>query len=356
MSIFYRILGIAASINEWLSRKSINFIQLNWLLMAFFGFGVYNGIITVIELASTSSVPEKISITQVKESYEKNKKFVTVSGIYAYEYSVEYGSRKKDSIKLNVTSVYVPLFDIVQNKAVFIKDRPGINFNEKPVEKEFTGMIELVPEAVSNELKKSKSDTVIEPLYAINPESKPPTKVGTIIGLVFFTIPAFAFFYTWFKRYTVIQENNEKVIVQKSNLDQFSKFESDQEITNETTTHVDGNLTGDLFFSKGGKQRFFNMPTRINFMEDGSILCASNIDASSTFFGFKTNDKEGIWTTVIRKGDVQEIRNIFQYNGFKKRKGIQIIGTSSNENKELVLSFENDKDHKEAYSFASSLK
>jgi hypothetical protein len=354
MKIIYYILGMVASINEWLSRKSINFIQLNWLLIAMLGFLFYFSLQNVYESLVVSQTPEKIKISEVNSSYLQNKRYVTVSGTYIYSMAIEYGTKKKGSDELNVNTLYIPLLDKSEAKAIYIKDHVEIDFAKKPpIEKEVTGMIELLPLVVTNEISKNKEEKdIANETYTINPNSKPLKLSASLFVMFLMGLPAFAFFYTWIRRYRIIQFNTDKNFTSKdAGLDRFSSFDSrPNEIDAAKSSFVDGDFTGRLYFEKGGDRNFFMVPIRINFLEDGSVLCASNIDASSTFFGITTSDKLGIWSTLLRKGEIAKLENIYQYSGFKRKKGVLVKTIVGHESGDFLLSLNNDKDHRTVFS------
>ncbi|MEM7184996.1 MAG: hypothetical protein AAF518_29145 [Spirochaetota bacterium] len=360
MSIIYKILGIFARINEYLSRQSVNLIQINWILIGFSFVGFAAALGNYFESVAMNKTPQVISIEDIATSYEHNKRYVTVKGIYDPHFGIEYGTKSKGSTEINVTHIFIPIIESKQDKntkqnttfGVYVKHDKDFQIAKPKDAVEVTGIINHLYYTVETELVKMKDTKGINPNFSIDPNETPPSTSWAIVMLLVSSF--FLFGFTWIRRYKIVQTNREKISVSSTQMEQFSTFAD--ETSEQAQQFVDGELTGKMFFKRGGNRNFCFIPVRVNFLEDGSILCASNIDASSTFFGIRTKKRKGIWTVAFQKGEVLDVKNIYQYFGFKRYPGIQIKFSSSSENKNLLLAFKTKELHKNAISKILYLK
>ncbi len=80
----------------------------------------------------------------------------------------------------------------------------------------------------------------------------------------------------------------------------------------------DGSLifTGKLRLQDKVARRFLAVPASLVTLENGSPAFASNIDASSRFYGVVTSARRGVWLSVPRRGTLQMEDGLF-YHGLK---------------------------------------
>lgn len=354
MKIFYKTLGIFAGVNEFLSRKSINFVQLNWLLIGGMVFGLFSAVGNMSHNLTVKNELVKSDTGELEKHYKENSLYVSLEGTLVKSLLIEYGTKDKKTSKFTVTELYFPLVDKTLKKGVFIlypkdadrKDSPGtVSVKGKLVSPKAAVRNEIL--AYNEDIKKTAANAGLEfyPDFILEqnilPEQVSHTADGIIVG-IFFILSA-GFVYTWIRRYNVVQKIHKENPRQQTSLKQFEAFEG---TASETAVRkfIDGEFSGKLEFEKGGDRSFNFIPARFNFMEDGSVLIASNIDASSTFMGFTTSDRNGIWTKIFTKSDLSSWNYALQYFGTKSKPALVLKFRNG---PDAVLSFDSEKDQEE---------
>lgn len=354
MKFFYKTLGIFAGVNEFLSRKSINFVQLNWLLTAGLIFGLFSAVSTMNHNLTVKNEVVKSDPKDLQKNYQEKSLYVSLEGTLVKSLPIEYGTKHKKTDKFTVTDLYFPLVDKDLKKGVFIlypkdtdrKDSPGLTSvkgklvpSNSAVQKEIIAYNEDITKNAGNAGLEFYTDFILE--QNVLPDQVSHTADGIIVGILF--ILSFGLLYTWVKRYNIVQtvKKNPAVSgVSRKQLEAFEGTASDTALRN----FIDGEFSGKLTFEKGGDRNFNFIPARFNFMEDSSVLIASNIDASSTFMGFTTSDRNGIWTKIFTKADLSSWNYAVQYFGTKTKPAVLL---KFNNGPDAVLSFDSEKDQEE---------
>ncbi len=354
MKMIYKILGIFAGVNEFLSRKSINFVQLNWLLTAGLVFGLFSSLETMNHNLTVKNEIVKSDTKDLEKKYQEKSLYVSLEGTLVKSLPIEYGTKDKKTDKFTVTDLYFPLIDQDLKKGVFIlypkdterKNSPGtISVKGKlvppkpAVKKEIIAYNEEIKKNAGNEGPEFYTDFILE--QNVLPDQVSHTADGILVG-IFFILSA-GFVYTLIRRYNIVQtvrKNTAGAGVSRKQLEAFEGTFSETA----SRAFIDGEFSGKLEFEKGGDRNFNFIPARFNFMEDGSVLIASNIDASSTFMGFTTSDRNGIWTKIVTKNDLISWNYAIQYFGTKTKPAVLLKFKNG---PDAVLSFDSEKDQEE---------
>jgi len=102
---------------------------------------------------------------------------------------------------------------------------------------------------------------------------------------------------------------------------------------------MDSRVTGAYALAGVGAQRFREMPASLQVQPDGGWSFFSNIDASNSFMGFRTNNRQGYWACRINPEIVSKVEYGRMYSGFSSRPAIRITQPGQDS---TIISFGSD--------------
>lgn len=325
MDAMYRVLGIAARLNERGSRFRVNFVPSNLVVLFLLGAGVLGTGRAALEGWKNGSAPRHARISDVLAHQNLEHNYVTVAGHLVPKARIT-ATRGKSG---EVTRTWVPLLDANGRKGLLVQVSNGLP-EDKPSVVEITGMLRPMDSDLRRELQASVngSDTPRLDLdYVLEQGDRPgdPLLFGVaalVLGAVFL-----AGIVTWAMRYVVFRRTPE--------------VELDSPHPSEAA-NPDLRVTG--AFSLDGqphRQRFLDVPAATGLLETGERVFVTNVDASSRLYGMTTQERKGYWLLGIRDGSLQRPEPGLLYLGMRVRPALRVryedleTGASS----QAVLSF-----------------
>jgi hypothetical protein len=75
---------------------------------------------------------------------------------------------------------------------------------------------------------------------------------------------------------------------------------------------------------------------------DGRIVACANIDASSHFMGFKTNDRAGMWTIDLAIDGLPQVELGYQYYGRRRLPAVRVLHSERGKQRTTVLACDDE--------------
>jgi hypothetical protein len=287
MSLLYRVLGMAAAVNQFLWRHRINFVPLNLVLVgtaaALFVFYATSW----EEAVRNGATPRTLPLAAITAATPEGS-FVRTSGLIAPEVGYGYGEEGKDG-KLKKTDMeFIPLVDPDAERGVFVQvDRPG-RFGKTMHNAEVTGMLRPMQEFLARELRPinfKRAGVQMLPAYVLVADDTPGDPGSWQVGAAITGVIVLLFGALTLKRNLIFQP--------AAMLSDVSLPSSGEP----ATTFASG-----LFMLDKHKKRFIKVPTIIGTLDTGDVAAFANVDASSNFMGVTYAKRAGIWVLPIRRG------------------------------------------------------
>ena len=118
---------------------------------------------------------------------------------------------------------------------------------------------------------------------------------------------------------------------------------------------LDLRTTGYFILDGRVRQRFLNVPSGFELTENRELILYANIDASSKFYGFTTERRQGIWTILVPLYGLKATETGLIYLGLDTRPALRLKFQTpyGGGQAEAIVSFE---DERQRASFAHALQ
>ena len=331
MSIIYRLLGIVARVNENLSRKSINFIALNWAIMVGLGFLLATGMSETRDALVNGDKPRQVTLTEVLDHRNLERNFVSVAGVLFPDGSLQKTVKHRNSQQETVTGTYVPLLELATKHGIFV-ERAGQPTSGPSRRSAVTGMLKPIDSMLKNKLMETGGklgpvpfDTDYMLVEGATPGNGWVWGVLTVVSLALFVL----FLLTWFLRYVVFERTRSLPP---------SRAQASAE-----GAGIDLRVSGKFTLDGKAQKRFLNVPATITKLETGELALLSNVDASSKFMGVTTTKRAGLWSIIVPTENLQSAELGLHYVGLAVRPAFRITCRQANSGKteRPILSFSN---------------
>lgn len=285
MELLCRIMGFISAINDATSRFRINLFPLNLLIVILLCVGLNTAVTAWVKALSHAGTPVVKTVAQVVAAYPDGDTFVTVTGTLHAHLKMAY--TPADAIDTTVTVLYTPLMDDSGQEMLLAALSPDeLSALEKTTKVTLTGMVEdsaTIFQEDSDAEKTSTPDT--HPILVLRVGARPANPWFSGIATLVLGLLVLAFVVNIFQRYLVFRNCIESVPIPVMS------------IVPESGLHT--RVTGDFSLDEKNHQRFQNVPSLLTHLDTGEFALISNIDASDSLFGVKTNNKAGYWLIVI---------------------------------------------------------
>lgn len=117
-----------------------------------------------------------------------------------------------------------------------------------------------------------------------------------------------------------------------------------QAVAGDTVLATGFGWTGRLRLHEKAAKRFIDMPAQASRLEDGSLVVASHIDASTYMYSIVTQSKVGVWLAVPQPATFT-IEAGSLYYGFKEAPALRLRFTdgTDSKNRKAILSFDSEQ-------------
>ena len=339
----FSFLGLFASWNRKLSRYRYNFLPANWGVMSitaimvvlFFGWSrmaLENHAAPIALTAAQFSAPET----------GFGSRPFTVTGELHPEKLVPISNGAPSYPRFDL----IPMVDSKSRRGFFVRTPPGTySANSDPSTVTVTGMrTQLGPRVLAAMTPASgrigdamNPQATLDPGVLLSTIETPENPVIALGGLLCSSLVLALFLGAVALRNTVFQVAGQRGILEPSSLqNRTSSTDSSAAMEVENMR-----VTGRLRLSEKYAERFVDVPAELVKLGDGQTAIASNIDASTRFYGAVTKAKVGTWLLIPRLNGLQWSEGVL-YNGFKGRPALQLAYASELDNGKAavaVLSF-----------------
>ncbi len=314
MTLVFRFLGVAAALGQRLSRFSVNFVQLNWVVMVGLGALVVFGTKQARDAWVNQDGSHAVSIAEVLEHRDLDHNFVTVAGSLLPVAVFEKTKSSRHSSSTTVESSYLPLIDRQGRRALLVKISGSPRSKQELHDTQLTGMLEPLESGVRERLLANGGridDLPIDTDVMLVADEAPGNLLvwAPLTGLA--ALLLLAMLVTWQKRYVVFQgaamagAGNEPPI-------------------GEREAGIDLRASGPFRLDAKNRKRFLNVPCGLGRLDSGPIALFSNIDASSSFMGVTTAKRAGTWAILLEPEALAQLEPGFQYVGWSRRPALRV--------------------------------
>lgn len=309
MEFFYRLLGIAARINESASRLRVNFIPVNLAMMLVLGFGSFlTGVGAIVEAGETGP-PRSVRLVDVLAHRGTERRFVRMAG--NLDPTVSLQARSGDGDEDAVTKTWVPLVDGSGKRGILVELHGTSPVTDAGRTVELIGRLESLDTDLLAKLQEKKGKVggiKIDTDLALVEGSQPVNPFVLALLSLLTGIPAALLFITAAKQYVVFR----KVPLLPG------------APVGELPDKIDLRMTGRFVLDGRNGRRFLDVPSVSGPSETGELLFVSNIDASSRFFGITTSNQKGYWVIAVQPGSLQAPEPGVLYLGTAARPALRL--------------------------------
>lgn len=310
MEFLYRLLGLAARINESASRLRVNFVPVNLSMMLVLGMiGLVTGVGAILE-AGEAGPPRTVRLVDVLAHKGTERRFVKVAGNLDSTVSIQARSGDEDDATAEVKT-WVPLVDGTGKRGILAELHGTSPATAAGKTVELTGQLESLDSDLLHKLQEKngkiggiKIDTELALV-----EGAEPMNPLVLAGVSLVTgIPALLLFITAINQY---------VVFRKMPLLPGTPV-------GELPEKIDLRMTGRFVLDERNSRRFLDVPAVSGPAETGELLFVSNIDASSRFFGITTSKRQGFWVIAVQPGSLQAPEPGVMYLGTAARPALRL--------------------------------
>lgn len=327
--MFYSLLGRIASVNRRLHRTRINFIPLDVALMAALGAGCLLGVHMITE-ARANVAPRAVTVDDIIARRVSSGTWVTMKGLLDARVILETGSKGSNGKLSEVKARYAPLVDESTGRAVFVA-LPLTHDYSGTTRMAFSGMLRGLPDVAKKTVDREGGNVrgiPVELDHALMLNQEPASEAAGF-WLIAFCAPVLALMlFAAAKRHTIFRKSAATAMPTAS------------------TSPIEMRATGTFRLNVNDSERFVEMPVGATLLQSGEVMLLANVDASSSFFGVRTSQREGMWTLVLPHGAMGAIERGEMFFAGERRPAAQIEvgGSTAGKRQTVVLSFDSFED------------
>jgi len=308
MEFLYRLLGIAARINATTSRYRVNFVPVNVFLMLFLSFAAFGAGMATISEAMEAGPPRSVRLVDVLAHKDLDRHYVRIAGNLDPSDSLQAksGTDEDGDVK-----TWVPLVDGTGKRGILAELHGTSPANAAGKTVELIGRLETPDQDLVLKLQEKDSKVggiKIDTNLALVEGSEPMNPLMLGILFVLTGIPALLMLYTAFSQYVVFRK---QPLLPGTPVGEWPQ-------------QIDLRMTGRFTLDERNSQRFLDVPAVFGSSETGELLFASNIDASSRFFGITTSNRKGYWVIAAQPGSIKAPEPGVLYLGTAARPALRL--------------------------------
>ena len=339
MEFVYRFLGLIAGWNEGMSRRRVNFVPFNWIVVGGLGALFVTSIACLHDGLTMNHTPIRVTVNDLMTNPALAHKFVTVSGELEPDVAYQYGEQKSGG-SFDVENTWMLLTEPKSPRGFFVEVPNEYFDDKKPRQVTLTGTWIDVASNLAPKLGEEnfgKEGLTVNTSQMLNAKAEPPEPAGWAAALVLSAMLLASFVGTFLCQYTVFRAQGAPGF----------SMNAAQAVAPPAIVRA----TGEFMLEGRARRRFLNVATNPRMLENGWFAFLSNIDASSRFFGIKTNNQAGIWMIGFPPSSVRDLtRGSFYLGGraapairFRYQDGAKgssqsaILGFASDQEREAVF-------------------
>jgi hypothetical protein len=337
MDFVYGIVGVVARIMERLSRTRGNGIPLSWLILIFVVMLTAGAAGMLSESMKNQGPPKSASVAQVLDAGMRSIR-VTLRGQFVTDSALVQSDPNNEK---DVEAIYVPLVD--GDRAIYVRLENTPQAKAIAAGDQVTGMVRAVDKDLKDDMDSSRpmvGTAIVDERYFLNANKLPANPliwapvmaVGILVSLIMLL--------TIMLRYVVFRAGpmgSPVTLISRT---------SNQPVDGASTQPM--RVSGIFVFNERPKERrrFLGISATLAEMASGDKGLITNTDASASFMGRVTKKLAGLWSLVIKKGTVSDVRDGWQYFGFKPLPAIRFkyVDATSGKANRTIVSFESESD------------
>jgi len=316
VDFIFRLLGVVARFNERLSHFRVNFVPINFGIMALFVAGFLFGRLEFGEGITNDDKPVPHTVAEVLARKDRLRNYVTVKGELHPEVGFQEMTTRSYDHTQHPGKAYVVLLDAKEAVAILVR-RNENDFNSgKPAMTQVTGMLDEMNSEMQSKLhdKGGKIGGVqIDTKYMLTEGRQPGSPIIGAALMAIFGLLSLAFIGTFLMKY---------IVFRKTGTEAPTLVTTQAALTPEK--NIDLRVTGRFMLDQRNAKRFLIVRTGIATTDTGQMVIFSNIDASNKLFGMTTQKRAGAWTIALEPSGLQKIELGRLYDGLETRPALRL--------------------------------
>ncbi|MFN8824291.1 MAG: hypothetical protein ACK501_04945 [Planctomycetota bacterium] len=329
MDLVYRALGLAASFAFATARRSINFVP--FLALVMFGFGalaVYAS--NEVRYSLANGAEAKVStVAETRRLDDAEGHFVSLQGELIAEPVFEYTETRRGSRSTKTKASYFALLDADGKTALLVQTQGTTRPAVTPDAAGLLGMLMPMKSDLQRELDRASGsfgEVSFDRRFVLEFGRRPGSVALWSSLAAFGSLTLLALLTAWSRRYVIFRGDADAVVAPTAA----------PPVDEAIFVHASG-----LFTLGGVSKRFPWIPAGL-VAADGRIVACANIDASSHFMGFKTNDRAGMWTIDLASDGLPQFEIGYQYYGRRRLPAVRVFHSEGGKSRTTVLACEDE--------------
>jgi hypothetical protein len=329
MDLVQRVLGVAAWFAFATARRSINLVPL--LALAMIGLGVLAVYASneVRYALANGAEPKVTTVADTRRLDDAEGHFVSLQGELIAEPVFEYTETRRRSGSTTTKASYFALLDADGKTALLVKTQGTTRPTMAADSAGLLGMLMPMDSDLQRELDRSSGsfgEVSFDRRFVLEFGRRPGnvalwSSLSSVSALALLALLT-----AWSRRYVIFRSDDQAVVAPAPA----------PPVDEAIFVHASG-----LFTLGGLSKRFPWMPAGL-VAADGRIVVCSNIDASSSFMGFKTNDRAGMWTIDLAIDGLPAVELGYQYYGRRRLPAVRVFHSEGGKRKTTVLACDDD--------------
>lgn len=331
MDLVQRVLGVAAAFASRTARLSINFVPVLAMLMIGLGVLAVYASNEVRYALANGAEPKVTTVADTRRLDDAEGHFVSLQGELIAEPVFQYTETRRRSGSTTTKASYFALIDGDGKTALLVHTqgttRPTMTMTAGA--SGLLGMLMPMNSDLQRELDRSSGsfgEVSFDRRFVLEFGRRPGSVALWSSLSSVSALALLALLTAWSRRYVIFRSDDQAVVAPAA------------------APPVDEAifvLASGLFTLGSVSKRFPWMPAGL-VAADGRIVVCSNIDASSSFMGVKTNDRAGLWTIDLAIDGLPEVELGYQYFGRRRLPAVRVFHSDGGKRKSTVLACEDD--------------
>jgi hypothetical protein len=302
MVLVYRVLGVAAAVNNTLARHRVNFVPSNFIIGAVAACIFFFNATGWLEAVDNGAIARPVQLGELSPGAIGRATFIRTTGVLVPGAGFQYGEQDKEGNITKLKMEFVPIVDRDSARGLFVQLPASHRFGSEPRETEINGMVRPMQEFLSRELRQSNFEyggVQMLPDYVLVADETPGDPASWQMGAALSGGVVLIFGLMLVKRNTIFVPGGAAADASGAGADL-------------TTLGATG-----IFLLEKHKQRFMNVPAAIGTLDNGDLALLANVDASSAFMGVTYAQRAGIWVMPMAPGSIGSLQEGTLYYGTK---------------------------------------
>jgi hypothetical protein len=307
MTLLYKLMGVVALAGERASRFRVNFIPMNFGLLAALGFCFFLLSAAALEALVNGSEPHSIRIGELLSHPDGAQNYVRVVGDLYPDLGLEKPAARSGASGAGTPEkVWAPLLDAPHKRAILV-DLEGAS-PRKAGTVEVVGMVRRMDSELRRKLVSEGGKlgpVAVNTEYAIEEGRHPGSAELLALGSLASGILLLLSIYALASDYVVFRRTPPRALAPAAVLD--------------PKKGIDLRVSGRFSLEGQHRRRFLNVGAGLDTLESGDLVFYSNIDPSTRFYGVTTSSRVGMWTLHVPRASMNDREPGCLYVGLTER-------------------------------------